>query len=115
MIFNGYRLVGTSKSMPSGYIPSLIGITPEQVEPSGTDTYFEQVALPPDAVNLTSVSYTRWVSYDSLPLNERDPILAVKAGTLGYYIPLSELRELLNEHGSTDSRLLLAGLRKGQR
>jgi hypothetical protein len=115
MFLNGYRLVGTSKSSPSGYIPSLIGITPDQVAPTGNDTYFEQTALPPEAVNLTSVSYTRWVSYDSLPLEERDPILAVKAGTIGFYMPLSELRDMLNEHGTTEARLLLAGLRKGQR
>lgn len=113
MSIYGYRLVGTAKNARADYIPSLIGIDEQQSNPAGTDTYFERVELPEEAINLTSVSGTRWVSYDSLPSQERDPILAVKAGTLAFYHTLSELTDMVQEYGDGTSQAMVAVVRKG--
>lgn len=99
MSIYGYRLAGNAKSMSPDYIPSLIGIDEQQTNPSATDTYFEQIDLPAEAINLTAISATRWVSYDSLPAKTRDPIVAVKAGSIGFYSTLSEITDLANEFG----------------
>lgn len=114
MSLTGYRLMGNAKTVAPDYIPSLIGIEVSQIAAAGTDTYFEQVDLPAAAVNLTSVSLTRWVSYDSLPLTVRDPIVAVKAGIHGFYTTLSELVALVEEHGDAIAQGMVATLRKSQ-
>jgi hypothetical protein len=112
MTLTGYRLASTTKTAPPDYIPSLIGIDPQQVGPSATDTYFEQITLPTSAINLNTAALTRWVCYDSLPLTERDPIIAVKAVGADFYIPFSELLEMIEQHGNTTSRLIVDGLSK---
>ena len=83
-----------------------------QLEPSDSDAYFELVDLPVEAVNLNTLSKTKWVSYDSLPAGERDPIIAVKAAGTSYYIPLGDLILLIQEQGSLASETLLASFRK---
>lgn len=113
MTLYGYRLTGNAKTAAADYIPSLIGVTTTQTHPTGNDTYFEQVELPEEALAITSLSLSRWVSYDSLPLSERDPIITVKAGTFGFYMPLSELVELLTTFGTDETRSMLSALRQG--
>lgn len=110
----GYHLSGNTKSAAADYIPSLIGVLAAQVHPAETDTYFERIDLPEEALALTSIAFTRWVSYDSLPLSDRDPILAVKGGGIGFYIPLSELEALLLEAGDADLITMLERVKKGR-
>jgi len=112
MTLTGYRLAGTAKTAPPDYIPSLIGIDPQQVGPAATDTYFEQINLPASAINLNTAALTRWVSYDSLPLKQRDPIVAVKAAGADFYIPLSELVAMVKENGTPTGQLIVDGLLK---
>lgn len=107
----GYRLAGNAKNMSPGFIPSLIGIDPQQVNPNGMDTYFERVDLPDTALAITAVSATRWVSYDSLPAGERDPIVAVRAGSLAFYSTRSEIIELLEEFGDADAKSFIPHIR----
>jgi len=115
MSLTGYRLAGTAKSAASGYIPSLIGVGHQQIEPAGTDAYFEQVDLPAEAINLNSASLTKWVTYDGLPSTERDPIIAAKAAGLGFYIPLSELEAAAEFYDNAGARAIVATLRKASR
>jgi hypothetical protein len=112
MTLTGYRLAGTAKTAPPDYIPSLIGIDPQQVGPAATDTYFEQISLPATAINLNTAALTRWVSYDSLPLDHRDPIVAVKGVGADFYIPLSELVEMTEQYGTPSGKLIVDGLLK---
>jgi hypothetical protein len=94
----GYRLAGNAHTASADYIPSLIGVKPDQTEPGPDDTYYEAYDLPAEALNITAAALTRWVSYDSLPSSERDPIIGVKAGpSISYYHTLSELVALLAE------------------
>jgi hypothetical protein len=88
----GYVLKGNSKTANPDYIPSLIGVDPQQVAAGRGDPYFERVDLTPHVIR--SVARSRWVSYDSLPLTERDPILEVRSAASSYYILASELYEL---------------------
>ncbi len=97
----GYLLKTNSKQAASDYIPSLIGVDPEQVRANARDPYFERIELPTRAV--TALSVSRWVTFDSLPATERDPILAVKAPFGTYYIPASELFELAAYHHDDDT------------
>lgn len=115
MSLTGYRLAGTAKTAPSGYIPSLIGIAPEQIKPAGTDTYFEQIDLPDEAINLNTASLTKWVTYDGLPSDVRDPIVAVKGEVGNFYIPLSELEDAVQSAGTPEAIALVKSLRKGPR
>lgn len=112
MTLTGYRLAGTAKTAPPDYIPSLIGIDPQQIGPTANDTYFEQVNLPASAINLNTAALTRWVSYDSLPLERRDPIVAVKAAGADFYIPLSELADMIEQGGTAAGKLIVDGLMK---
>lgn len=86
---HGYRLVANSKTAPSDFIPSLIGIEANQSSPAGTDTYFERVEI--GEVEITSIARSRWFSYDSTPNAFRDPILGVKTNRGTFYSPFSEL------------------------
>lgn len=110
----GYRITGNAKTATADYIPSLIGVLVTQAHPAETDTYFERIDLPDDALALTSIAHTRWVSYDSLPLPDRDPILAVKGGGIGYHIPMSELEALLLEAGDATLIAMLKQIKKGR-
>ncbi len=107
MSLYGYRLVGSAKSTLPGYIPSLIGVLPDQIDAADKDAYFETIELPPEAVNLNTVGLTKWVSYDSLPSEYRDPIVAVKAAGVSYYSTLSELTDMVGEHGSKEARAIV--------
>ena len=111
---HGYRITGNAKSAATDYIPSLIGVLVTQAHPAETDTYFERVDLPEEALAITSIAFTRWVSYDSLPLPDRDPILAVKGGGIGFHIPMSELEALLLEAGDAELITMLKRIKKGQ-
>jgi len=113
MTLTGYRLSGNAKTADPGYFPSLIGVEADQITPAGSDAYFEQIDLPPAAINLNSVALTRWVSYDSLPQTVRDPIVAAKGGGVGFYITLSELIEMVAAHGDSTAQAMVATLRKG--
>lgn len=95
MLTHGYRLVYNAKTAPTDYIPSLIAIDEHQLGPNAKDLYFESVELPKHTI--TSISYSRWVSYDSTPSLTRDPIVGIKAGALSYYVPYSELVALLDD------------------
>ena len=112
MTITGYRLAYRAKSAPTDYIPSLIGVGLEQIEPADSDAYFEQIELPAEAINLNTLSMTKWVSYDSSPADERDPIIAVKAAGTSYYIPLGDLIYLIQKQGSLASEILLTSFRK---
>lgn len=94
MSLYAYRLAGKAQSADPDYIPSLIGIEKAQISPAGTDIYFEQIEVPTTAGEITHITKTRWVTYDSFSPAQRDPILAVRAGTLSFYIPMSELEEV---------------------
>lgn len=107
----GYHLVGTSLTVASDYIPSLIGVPADTIFPGVNDTYYEARDLPPEALDITAISITRLVNYDSLP-NARDPIVAVKAGSIGYYHTLSELTTMLEEAGATDALEMVKKLRR---
>jgi len=106
MSLYAYRLAGKAQSAAPDYIPSLIGIEKEQVGPAGTDIYFEQIEVPVTAADITHLAGTRWVTYDSFSPTQRDPILAVRAGTLSFYIPMSELEEA-SAAGEAESLLSL--------
>lgn len=108
----GYRLACNASSASVDFIPSLIGITLNQIAPGGSDSYFEMIELPEEAFDLTSVALSRWVSYDSTPAEQRDPILAVKAGPYAYYHLMSELTNLLKAAGKTDSLRMISTLRR---
>ena len=95
MLTHGYRLVYNAKTAPTDYIPSLIAIDEHQLGPNAKDLYFESVELPPHTI--TSISQSRWVSYDSTPSKTRDMIVGIKAGPLSYYVPYSELVALLDD------------------
>lgn len=112
MTLYGYRLVGNAKTAPADYIPSLIGIDHNQISPAGTDTYFEHIDLPVYAEDLTAISRSRWSTYDSALTTERDPILAVKAGTIGFYIPQSELQTQLEEAGDKMALTMLRSVKQ---
>lgn len=109
-----YRLVGKAKSAAIDFIPSLIGHTLGATS-SDDDTYFEMIELPIEALAISSLQTTRWVNYDSLPLDRPDPIVAVRAGEHAYYITLSELDALIEEHGSAGTKRLLAPVKASLR
>lgn len=105
---HGYVLKGNSKTAPTDYIPSLIGVDVTQVNASRGDPYFERVDIADRRI--TSLARSRWVSYDSLPLPNRDPILEVKSPTGAYYIPASELYEIAAFHHDDDTIETLTAL-----
>jgi hypothetical protein len=106
---HGYILKGNSKTAPTDYIPSLIGVDETQTNASRGDPYFERVDIADRRISSLSVS--RWVSYDSLPLEYRDPILAVQSPHGAYYIPASELHEIAAFHHDDDTIEMLAALK----
>lgn len=115
MNVHGYQIAGNSKSVDTNFIPSLIGIDEQSVNPNGTDTYFDRTEFAYPA-HITSIEFTRWVCYDSLPLQQRDPILGVRsAGSKPYYIPRSELVEQATEAGDTVVLDMIAGLSRNRR
>ena len=106
MLAHSYRLACNAKTAPSDYIPSLVGIDPQQVSPAGSDTYFTRQ----DEIEftVTSISFSRWVTYDSLPLPYRDPIMGLKTSRGAFYLPYSELRECAVASNDQDVLELLA-------
>ncbi len=104
---HGYKLVGKAARFGSDYTPSLIGVGPDQEEPSADDLYYERFEFDLAAGSIASVARTKWVSYDSLPGDARDPILAVKGRGVEFYITASELLEIANEIGDDDLAALV--------
>lgn len=96
----GYRLAGNAKSLPTDYIPSLIGV--DDVNPTNADVYFERIDIILDPADVTSIERTRWVNYDSLPLPVRDPILGVKTRGVNFYLPHDELKTISAEANDAD-------------
>lgn len=108
MLPYAYRLAGNAKTASADYIPSLIAIDEHQINPAPTDIYFERTDLPAEHVNLTGLSLSRWVSYDSLPAATRDPIVGLATNVkTPLYLPLSELIELRDESDDLDFRDLI--------
>lgn len=107
----GYQLSGNAHNTAPDYYPSLIGVGATQIAPGADDTYFEAHDLPAGALDITAVTLTRWVSYDSLPASVRDPIVAVKAGEIGYYHTLSELTTMLEAAGAAQALVMVKRLR----
>lgn len=109
---HGYALVGSAQRLAS-LIPSLIGVREEQISPGPQDMYFVRYDIDDLAAgSITAISRTRWVNYDSLPFDERDPILEVRAGvaTGDFYIPASELVEIAATLGDVNLNDMLARL-----
>jgi hypothetical protein len=105
---HGYTLKGNSKTAPTDYIPSLIGVDQQQPAASRNDPYFERVEIKDRRI--TGLSVSRWVSYDSLPLQHRDPILAVQSPNGAYYIPATELYEIAAANHDDDTIEMIVAL-----
>lgn len=110
---HGYRLAGNTKTVAPDYVPSLVGVDTQQVRASATDPYFERIEIADRTI--ASLSITRWVTYDSLPLSDRDPILGVKGPAGSYYIPKSELEEIAAANQDDETFELINALFKGRR
>lgn len=100
-----------------GFIPSLIGVREEQISPGPLDMYFVRYDIDDLAAGMiTAIATTRWVNYDSLPNDTRDPILEVRAAceTGDFYIPATELLEIAAELGDVNLNQMLADLGLGE-
>lgn len=109
---HGYKLSGNTKTVAPDYVPSLVGVDPNQLRASATDPYFERIDITDRTI--TSLAISKWVTYDSLPLDHRDPILAVKSPGGNYYIPKSELVEIAAANQDDDTIELITALFKGR-
>jgi len=102
---HGYALMGKAQRL-GAFIPSLIGVLAEQDNPGPLDMYFVRYDIDDLAAGMvTAISATRWVNYDSLPANTRDPILD---------IPASELLEIAVEIGDVNLKRMLTHLGLGE-
>lgn len=110
---HGYRLAGNSRTASTDYIPSLVGVDPQQVSPTARDPYFERIEITDRRI--TSLSVSRWVTYDSLPELVRDPILEVKGPGGNYYIPCTELVEIAAANQDDETFAMLSLLKLGRR
>jgi len=113
---HGYALMGKAQRL-GAFIPSLIGVLAEQDNPGPLDMYFVRYDIDDLAAGMvTAISATRWVNYDSLPANTRDPILEVRAlcETGDFYIPASELLEIAVEIGDVNLKRMLTHLGLGE-
>lgn len=111
---HGYVIAGNAKTAKTDFIPSLIGVDQAQLNPTFRDVYFERIDLPDRRVG--SLTVTRWVSYDSLPNDHRDPILGVKRPDgKSYYIPYSELYEIASFNHDDDTIEMLEALNSQRR
>jgi hypothetical protein len=104
----GYILAGNARTAAADFIPSLIGVATAQLPASKSDLYFNRIDVADRTI--TSIAVSPYVTYDSLPLEVRDPILAVKGPEFSYYIPRSELEEIAAANGDDDTFALLAKL-----
>lgn len=109
----GYRLAGNSITASPDYVPSLIGVDPNQLRANARDPYFERIEV--SDRRITALAISRYVTYDSLPLDHRDPILEIKSPAGNYYIPKSELEEIAGFHQDDETFEMLADLFKGRR
>jgi hypothetical protein len=108
---HGYRLIGNEKTVSVETFPSLIGVDPfgNKARP---DPYFDRVDITDRRI--TSLSISRWVTFDSAATPEQDPILEVRSPSGGYYIPRSELVEIAAANQDDETFEMLAVL-KGRR
>lgn len=105
----GYILKGKASHLSTDYIPSLIGTPAGAIEASPDDMYFEMIEF--DDRRIKSIAVTKWVNFDSTPLDNRDPILIVKRpDDKGYYITLSELQDIAAFHQDDETFELLASI-----
>ncbi len=108
----GYRLAGNEKTRSPEDFPSLIGVDPNGLK-NRPDPYFDRIDITDRTI--TSLAYSRWVTYDSVTTPQQDPILEVRSPGGGYYIPLSELQEIAAAHQDDDTFEMIAALNKGRR
>lgn len=108
----GYRLSGNTRTVSLDYVPSLVGVDPNQLRASAADPYFERFEITDRSI--TSLSFSRWVTYDSLPEKFRDPILEVRSPGGNYYIPRSELEEIAAAYQDDDTFEMIAALKPGR-
>lgn len=107
-MITAYKLAGLAHASDASFIPSLIGVREDQRTPGSNDTYFEQIDLDDfDPTAVTLVERTRMVSYDSLPLEVRDPILTIRGKGFGFYITASEAFIIARAAGDADFLIML--------
>lgn len=104
----GYRLAGNEKTAAPDTFPSLIGVDQNGLK-SRPDPYFDRIDITDRTISSLSVS--RWVTYDSVDTPEQDPILEVRSPSGGYYIPRSELIEIAAANQDDETFEMLAALR----
>jgi hypothetical protein len=104
----GYILAGNARTAPADFYPSLIGVSEDQRSAGRADPYFNRIDVTDRRI--TEIAVSPYVTYDSLPLEHRDPILAVKGPGGNYYIPRSELEEIAAANQDDDTFALLAKL-----
>jgi hypothetical protein len=109
---HGYRLAGNSATTAPEEFPSLIGVDPNGLT-NRPDPYFARFEV--EDRTITSLAFSRWVTYDSVTFPDQDPILEVRSPIGGYYIPLSELEEIAAAHQDDDTFEMIAALKKGRR
>lgn len=109
---HGYRLAGNEKTASPDAFPSLIGVDPFGCK-ARPDPYFDRIDITDRSI--TSLSISRWVTYDSATLPQQDPILEVRSPAGGYYIPRSELEEIAAANQDDETFELLAALKQGRR
>lgn len=96
-----YKLVGKAGRQSPDYVPSLIGIGYKQEAPTPDDAYFEQYECEEfrSTGERIDLRLSQWIVFDELSQGGRDPILEVRAGTLAFYCPVSDLRTIADEEG----------------
>lgn len=109
---HGYRLAGNSTTRSPDDFPSLIGVDPNGLK-NRPDPYFDRFDIADRSI--TSLSISRWVTYDSVTTPQQDPILEVRSPVGGYYIPLSELEEIAAANQDDETFEMIAALKKGRR
>lgn len=104
----GYKLVSRIKRASADYVPSLIGIHRSRDFPSPEDQYFELIDLVgyrPGCID--TIERTNMVAYDSLPLEERDPIIKAYGSGMSFHTTVSDAYRLAEEEGDELLRKLL--------
>lgn len=99
---HGYSIFGKAGRLED-FIPSLIGIKRTQENASDNDLYFVRYEIEEmNTKEIAEVALSHYVCFDSLPANQRDPILTVKGQGISFYIPAGELIEIAKEHGDKE-------------
>src|SRR4051812_13438687 len=108
---HGYRLAGNENTAAPDIFPSLIGVDANGLK-TRPDPYFARIDI--NDRTISSLSISRWVTYDSAATPEQDPILEVRSPAGGYYIPLSELVEIAAANQDDETFEMIASLRRGR-